>query len=669
MQPISIIVHTRNEESQIEDCLAGLRSWASEVIVCDMSSSDRTVFLATPLAHRILSLPFMAEFDASRNVSAAEAIQPWILFLDADERLTDEVKETIANLVALDDPTISAYQLPFKTISFGRWIEHAGNWWPSYKSPPLLRKGRFWFSGRVHDPARVDGRVIRIAPRSENDAIEHYSHRDLGHYLEKLNRYTMLEVEKLDASQAPTWEVAASRFGGMFRWFYDETNGQADGRAGFLLAFGSAMYEAVVQLKAMERSGAESIPPSAEAFLVLAAQAAAGSSQPVTNHDLSIAPGMAIRSDQGNVRLTIVDRSEPLCLNWETEAGLPSIHVATATHRNALRVLGGGEVQLFESVRALYDHGVGCSVGVGAVPDEGDLIHVYSLHTDDLVEQLRSSGRPYVLSPIYWDRAELAWVAPRLISAIAGAETFTDISQAFSSLRSQADAQRSEGFISQLSESQKTLVRGATRILPNAACEAEKLRLSMGEDTPPVQVVNNAIRATTELEPLDGLPDEPFVLCVGRIEANKNQLSLILACRMLSMPLVLIGHEPDPHYAELCRRVADDKTTVLGPRSRGQVAFAMKHAAVHCLPSFAETPGLVSLEAVTQGCALVCSNRGAEREYFGDTAVYCDPLNLESISESIEKTLKSPRRSTRPVQTWKEVAASLKACYESILSA
>jgi glycosyltransferase involved in cell wall biosynthesis len=130
-----------------------LKGWAAEVIVADMQSSDRTVEIAGVLADRVLTLPFMEEFDAARNLSAEAAAQPWILMLDADERLTPTVRSTIEQLVRADDPTVSAYQLPFKVVSFGGWIEHAGNWWPSYKSPPLLRAGRFHFSGRVHEPA------------------------------------------------------------------------------------------------------------------------------------------------------------------------------------------------------------------------------------------------------------------------------------------------------------------------------------------------------------------------------------------------------------------------------------------------------------------------------------------------------------------------------------
>lgn len=665
MQPISIIVHTRNEAGQISDCLMSLRDWAAEVIVCDMESSDGTLSLAIALASKVMSIPFMDEFDAARNLSAAEATQPWILFLDADERLTAEVKATIARLVASDDPSIAAYQLPFKTVSFGKWIEHAGNWWPSYKSPPLLRKGRFWFSGKVHDPARIDGRVERILPRSSEDAIIHYSHRDLSHYLDKLNRYTSLEVGKLDGERPPSWQDVATRLGTTFRWYFDDTQGRNDGRAGFLLSFGSALYEAIVQLKALECSGAESIPSSAEEFLLLAAQSASPRLPVHVRSELSIVPGIAITLLPGRVSLNAKDQ-EPQWLDWETQAVEIKLKIAATTHRNALGVLGGGEVQLFESVRALYEKGVSCLVGIGTIPGEGELTHVYSLHVEEINDNLISQGRPYVLSPIYWDRAELAWVAPRLISAVARAETLADIREAYSSIKSQVEVQKA-GFVTELSEAQRALVRGAAVILPNALCEAEKLQHSMGEDLPTVKVIPNAISPATTMQPFDGLPESPFILCVGRVEANKNQLSLILACRMLSMPVVLIGNQPDPQYVNLCQRVGGPDCFFLGSKSRSEVVFAMRAAAAHCLPSFGETPGLVNLEAALQGCPIVCSNRGAEREYFADSAHYCDPLDLESIAQGIQLAMTGSLLSPSRLPTWADVADNLLEVYKQVL--
>ena len=128
-------------------------NWAQEVIVCDMESSDKTVEVAQSLGASILPVDYVDEFDSARNLSASHASQEWVLYLDADERLTPEIKDTIERLIHTTPDDVSALSLPFRTISFGSWIQYAGGWWPSYKSPPLLRRGTFSFSGRVHEPA------------------------------------------------------------------------------------------------------------------------------------------------------------------------------------------------------------------------------------------------------------------------------------------------------------------------------------------------------------------------------------------------------------------------------------------------------------------------------------------------------------------------------------
>jgi (heptosyl)LPS beta-1,4-glucosyltransferase len=70
-------------------------NWAQEVIVCDMESSDKTVEVAQSLGASILPVDYVDEFDSARNLSASHASQEWVLYLDADERLTPEIKDTI----------------------------------------------------------------------------------------------------------------------------------------------------------------------------------------------------------------------------------------------------------------------------------------------------------------------------------------------------------------------------------------------------------------------------------------------------------------------------------------------------------------------------------------------------------------------------------------------
>ncbi len=681
--PISVLIHTRNEAAQIEDCLKSVAGWAAEILAFDMESADETVTLASPHASKVISIPYMAEFDAARNLSAEAATQEWILYLDADERLTDQVKETIEFLVRSNDPDIAGYSLPFRVMSFGTWIQHAGNWWPSYKSPPLLRKRKFHFSGHVHDPAQVDGIVARVEPRNEDDAILHLSHRDLTHYFYKLNRYTTLEA--LKDGRRGTWQDAARKMGQVFSWYFDETNGKADGQAGLFLAFGSAVYEALAELKRMEAQGGGEVPESAKQFLAEALHGAVSSGSKQTYGpprvdevelpDLgTIVDGMHYTN--GDRKSTLVLPGGTIGITWPGFDGEPRWHVRLIAHRNALNVMGGGEVQLFSTLSHLPDEGVSADVGIGMVPPSGQLLHLFSLHHEPIIDGLMLADRPHVISPIYWDRAELAWAGPKIIAAAEAAETLPALVSAFDSLRAQADELRSKGaFTSRLPENIQALIKRARYILPNANCELEMLRRSVDFELPPSMVVHNAGRPDA-LEDSEGnyfrdidipLPKEPFVLCGGRVEVNKNQIALCVACRILGVPLVIAGGEPDPHYADLCRRIAGPSALFLGPLHRKLLKQVMLRAEIHALPSFAETPGLANLEAVGSDCLLVCSNRGAEREYFGDAAEYCDPLDIGSIVEALSKSLKATNHPYPTIPTWKHVASKTAAIYREIL--
>lgn len=750
--PVSVIVHTRNESKNIKECLDSCLGWAGEVIVADMDSIDATRHIARTCGAKVIPVKREEEFDRARNISAKFAEFPWILFLDADERLTETVRMTVEQLISSAPDEVSAFQLPFKVVSFGAWIQHAGSWWPSYKSPPLLRAGKFRFPGPVHLPAIIDGQVVRISPRSEEDAILHFSHLSVEAYMGKMNSYTTLEaIKKQRGHQPATWEEAADRFGEVMRWYYDDTNGREDGLPGFLLSLGSGIYEAVAGMKHLESTGSQSIPSSAQEFFERALKASkvrkkdarnelpawvphlvswlAGEpgSKPFDPSDLAdqvlasgpgwvvldesilerrsesrlatavpkgwfvLFRGSATRNAKARERIERAFQTD--CHLFDTEEqvwwflwndGLPRApsRICSIAHRNALNVMGGGEVQLFQTIRALRSHGVMSDIGIGKIPEgKYGLFHVYSLHHRNLLIGRQVAGKPYVLTPIYWDRSELAWVAPRIMGLFSSSGSSSEIEAGYAALRSQRDASLearagSAGF----DEEVEHLILNAAAVLPNASSEFDCLRQAVPELSQEPTIVPNAVDGelpvtNRNLQPELKLP-ERFVLCVGRLEPNKNQLTMLYALRDLGLPVVLIGSEVDLKYAALCREVAGPDAVLLGSQTAGVVSLAMAKATVHCLPSFGETPGLANLEAAAIGCPLVVSNRGAEREYFGEMAEYCDPLDPASIRRAVLAARKHKRsartarlqKKVRVEYCWQNVASQLLGVYNRILA-
>jgi glycosyltransferase involved in cell wall biosynthesis len=165
-----------------------------------------------------------------------------------------------------------------------------------------------------------------------------------------------------------------------------------------------------------------------------------------------------------------------------------------------------------------------------------------------------------------------------------------------------------------------------------------------------------------------------FVLCVGRIEARKNQAMLLYSLRESSVPVVFVGQTGEPDYEQLCRALAPRGTLFINQLNRNELASAYAAAKVCALPSWAEGASLSNLEAAAARCPLVVSNRASEFEYFGDAVRYCDPANWHSIAEAVINAVasfdaeKGKREELRnrliSTCTWEAAAAATLRAYE-----
>lgn len=186
--PLSVAIITHNEEGRLPDCLASV-AFASEVVVVDSGSSDRTVAIAQAAGARVYSEPWHG-FGRQKQLAIDHCTQPWILVLDADERVTPRLAEEIRATLCDPSPK-AAYSLPRKNLFCGRWLKHAG-WWPD-RVVRLFQQGKAKMSERlVHEALQVDGPVADLeAP------LLHYTNRDLAQTLAKINRYSSAGAEEL----------------------------------------------------------------------------------------------------------------------------------------------------------------------------------------------------------------------------------------------------------------------------------------------------------------------------------------------------------------------------------------------------------------------------------------------------------------------------------------
>ncbi len=244
MPGLSVVVITHNEEKNIVACLESAR-FATEIVVLDSGSTDRTVELARQFTDRVLSVAWEG-FGRTKNRAVAAASQPWVYVLDADERLTPELRQEIEAVVAADGP-LDGYRVPRRNFFCGRPIKHLG-WYPDY-SIRLFRKDKGRFVEReVHESVQVQGQVGTL-----RHPMLHYTYESLSDFLQRLDRYSTLAARELvKQGKKPRWGELLWRPLLTFVKLYILKAGFLDGRDGYTLAFLYSTYTLVKYAKARE---------------------------------------------------------------------------------------------------------------------------------------------------------------------------------------------------------------------------------------------------------------------------------------------------------------------------------------------------------------------------------------------------------------------------------
>lgn len=246
MATISIIVLTLNEEKNLRECLESVR-WADEILVVDSGSSDDTVAIARDYTNTIHTIQWEG-YGAARNFALSCATGTWVLWLDADERVTGELAQEIQEIIRVNRPDPVGFAIARRAYFLGRWIKHSG-WYPG-RVVRLFRRGTGRFSeSQVHEQLEVTGSL----GQTRHDLL-HYTDPDLHHYLRKFNRYTSLAVDDMvDAGRRASLFDLLLRPPFQFFKMYLLRRGFLDGMHGFILAVLSSAYVFTKYAKLWER--------------------------------------------------------------------------------------------------------------------------------------------------------------------------------------------------------------------------------------------------------------------------------------------------------------------------------------------------------------------------------------------------------------------------------
>ncbi|ADG83678.1 glycosyltransferase family 2 protein [Thermincola potens] len=242
-QKISVVIITKNEEKHIEECLESVQ-WADEIIVVDSFSTDATVEICRKYTDKVFQREWTG-FADQKNYGIELSGCPWVLSIDADERITPALKEEITK--AMQNDRFAGYYIPRKNYLNSRWMRYAAQY-PDYQLRLFRNTARF--DGReVHERVTVNGPVGYL-----KEPMVHCTYQNLDQFVEKINKYTCLEaVERLKKNRdIPIYLFLYLPLRKFFS-LYIYRKGYKDGVLGLIISGLAAFYVFLELAKAWEK--------------------------------------------------------------------------------------------------------------------------------------------------------------------------------------------------------------------------------------------------------------------------------------------------------------------------------------------------------------------------------------------------------------------------------
>ncbi len=246
MRKISAYILTKNEERHIKDCVNSVK-WADEIVIVDAFSTDATVEIAKEAGCKIVQHKFES-FGKQRNFALTQCSYDWVIALDADERISLELKDEIIKQLQ-KSPDGAVFTAPRKSMFINRWIMHSG-WYPDYRHPILFDKTKAKYKDQlVHEDIDYKGKKYYF-----KGDILHYSYDSIKQFVQKSDFYTDLRAREMfeKGKKFRVYNLFINPVS-MFLKMYVFRRGFLDGLTGFVLALlYSAFYTLMKYIKLWE---------------------------------------------------------------------------------------------------------------------------------------------------------------------------------------------------------------------------------------------------------------------------------------------------------------------------------------------------------------------------------------------------------------------------------
>ena len=241
MKKLSVAIITFNEENNLPRALKSV-DFANEVIVVDSFSTDKTVEIAKESGAVVSQREFPGHVD-QKNHALSLTTHDWVLSIDADEAVTDELKAEIVELLKRDDLK-AGYKMPRKCFYLGKWIIHSG-WYPDYNIRFVDKTRAKWGGTDPHDKLMLEGETGTL----KGDLL-HYPYNDLAHHFTTINKYTSIAADRLfkKGKKAGIADITIRPFLIFFKKFILKL-GFLDGLQGFVISASTMWYTFCKYLK------------------------------------------------------------------------------------------------------------------------------------------------------------------------------------------------------------------------------------------------------------------------------------------------------------------------------------------------------------------------------------------------------------------------------------
>lgn len=233
--PLSACIITFNEEKNIRDCLESVK-WVEEIVVVDSISQDATVSLCRLFTDKVYEKEWQG-YVQQKNDALKYASNAWVLCLDADERVSPELREEIEHHLSREGNRLDGYYFRRHSYYLGRWINHGG-WYPDYKLRLFKKSKGSWGGQDPHDKV-----ILKGATACLKGELLHFVYRNLSHQLQTVDSFSTITATGLDK--------AGERFNPLpliyrpalkFIETYLIKRGFMDGLPGLIIAVTSSFY-------------------------------------------------------------------------------------------------------------------------------------------------------------------------------------------------------------------------------------------------------------------------------------------------------------------------------------------------------------------------------------------------------------------------------------------